>query len=243
MAARATARTLDLESYLRLTRGVTVSIAYLLPLLAAYEVGVWLVGTQWRNSAELSLKQVAGVFGATAVWIERALLVVTVVVAVRLARRDVPALRLYPLFLLEASLLALLLGPVASLCVGGAPLERSATAPPAVRVLLSLGAGAYEEIVFRFLLLAGGFALLHRGVGLGKAVAFAVALAASALLFSAYHHVGPNGEPFRAGRFAFRAAAGVVLGTVFALRGLALCAYLHAFYDVICDLRASGGDA
>ncbi len=240
MGARRSATALDLQSYLHLTRGVTVSIAYLLPLLAAYEVGVVLIGSDLRNSAELTLKQFAGLLGAYAVWVQRAVLAVVVVVAVRLAKRDVPALRIYPVFLLEALLFALLLGPLVSLLVGGVALQAGSAPSRSERVLLSLGAGAYEELVFRFLLLAGLFAFLHRGVGVARAAAFAVALVLSALLFSAYHHVGPAGEPFSAGLFLFRAAAGAVLGLVFAWRGLALCAYLHAFYDVFCDLHSSG---
>jgi hypothetical protein len=240
---RSGATALDLEAYLRATRGITVSVAYLLPLLAAYEVGVSWLGTDLRNSAEVSLKQFAGLFGGSAIWIQRVVLLVVLVVAVRLARKDVPALRIYPVFLLESLLFALLLGPLVSLLVGGTGLKPDPGPSLAERLLLSIGAGVYEELVFRFLLLAGGFSLLHKGLGLARGPSFGIALAVSALLFSAYHHVGPAGEPFRAGLFGFRAAAGVVLGIVFAGRGLALCAYLHAFYDIFCDLHAAGATA
>jgi len=108
------------------------------------------------------------------------------------------------------------------------------------RVLLSIGAGVYEELVFRFLLLAEGFALLDKVLHVPRTTAFTVALVVSSLLFSAYHHIGPHGEKFRAAAFGFRAVAGLLLGLLFAGRGLALCAYLHAFYDVICDLRSPG---
>lgn len=258
MAARRTARALDLQSYLRLTRGVTVSIAYLLPLLTAYEVGLQMTGSDLRNSAELSLKLAAGLFGEFGPWIQRAVLLGVLFVAIRLARRDVPALRLYPLFLLEATLLALLLGPLVGAIVDGTGLAAQASfaaasgasvaAPPAAvplaeRILLSIGAGVYEELVFRFLLLAGGFAFLHRGLGLSRRVALCSALLVSSLLFSGYHHLGPQGEPFVAGIFAFRAAAGVALGLIFSWRGLALCAYLHAFYDILCDLSGPGAAA
>lgn len=243
MAARRTARALDLGSYLRLTRGVTVSIAYLLPLLAAYEVGVQWTGSELRNSAELSLKFAAGLFGVLGPWIQRAVLLGVLVVAVRLARRNVPALRLYPVFLLEAVLFALLLGPAVSALVDGVGLARHAAGPAIItpqRLLLSIGAGVYEELVFRFLLLAGGFALLHRVLGFGRAPALACAVAVSAVLFSGYHHLGAGGEPFVASTFAFRAAAGIALGLLFTWRGLALCAYLHAFYDILCDLSHHG---
>ncbi len=257
MAARKKAPALDLQAYLRLTRGVTVSIAYLLPLLAAYEVGLQMTGCDLRNSAELSLKLAAGLFGDFGPWIQRAVLAGVLFVAIRLARRNVPALRLYPVFLLEATLFALLLGPLVGTLVDGTGLAAHqaipasmndangvAVAPPlAERVLLSIGAGVYEELVFRFLLLAGGFAFLHRGLGLERRLALGSAVLASALLFSGYHHMGPSGEPFVAGTFLFRAAAGLALGLVFTWRGLALCAYLHAFYDILCDLTWRGASS
>jgi membrane protease YdiL (CAAX protease family) len=242
MASRGERVRLDLRSYSELTRGVTVSFAYLMPLLAVYEVGVWLSGLDLRNAAELSLKGFAGVLGSYVVWAQLFVLLGTIVVAWRLARRNVPALRIYPVFLCEATLLALLLGPLAMLLVHGLGLHPSDGAETTgARVLLSIGAGVYEELVFRFLLLAGGFALLHKALSVPRAAAFAIALVVSALLFSAYHHLGPHGEPFRAVAFWFRAIAGLLLGLLFAGRGLALCAYLHAFYDILCDLGPHGG--
>src|SRR5262245_29951947 len=235
----------DAKSYFEITRSVTVSFAYLLPLLAIYEVGIWLSGIDLRNAAELSLKQFAGVLGIYAIWAQRLVLVGTLVVAIRLARRDVPALRLYPLFVLEATLLALLLGPLVSLLVRGVGLRFAQThvITTGDRILLSIGAGVYEELVFRFLPLAGGFALLHRALSVPRAAAFTISLVISALLFSAYHHMGPYGEPFRWVAFVFRAAADLLLGLLFAGRGLALCAYLHAFYDILCDLGSRGGES
>lgn len=244
MAARARTRPIDLRAYLRLTRGVTVSIAYLLPLLAAYEAGLLLTGSALRNSAELSLKHALGVFGAFGPWIQHAVFLGTLVVAVRLARRDVPAVRLYPAFLLEALLFALLLGPAVGVLVDWAGLRAGDEAPTRVeRLLLSVGAGVYEELLFRFLLFAGGFAFLHRGLGFPRAASFAAALVVSALLFGAYHHVGEGAEPFSAPVFAFRTVAGAAFALLFAWRGLALCAYLHAFYDILCDLASDGAAA
>jgi hypothetical protein len=234
----------EFARYLEATRGVTISFAYLLPLLAVYEAGVWLTGLDLRNSAELSMKQFAGTLGPYAVWVELLVLLGSLIVALRLSRRDVPALRLYPYFVGESVLMALLLGPIVSVVVRATGLQAGASgATTGQRVLLSIGAGVYEELLFRFLLLAGGFALLHRGMGLRRGVAFGIALAASALLFAAYHHMGPFGEPFAPVAFAFRTGAGLLLGLLFAGRGLALCAYLHAFYDILCDLHAAGGGA
>ena len=148
-----------------------------------------------------------------------------------------PALRLYPLFLMEALLFALLLGPLVSFVVHTFGLRPVADGPLPQQLLLSIGAGIYEEIVFRFLLLAGLFAFLCRAARCDRTLAFVIALLFSASLFALYHHLGPGAMPLAWSPVLFRFLAGILLGVVFALRGLALCVYLHAFYDILCDLR------
>ena len=101
-------------------------------------------------------------------------------------------------------------------------------------LVLSVGAGVYEELVFRLfgfaalhLLLADVLRLPSRAAGVGT-------IALSAVAFAGYHHVGFAGaEPFDAGVFAFRTAAGVWFGAVYAARGFGVAAGCHAAYDVL----------
>jgi len=149
----------------------------------------------------------------------------------------------------EAFLHALWLGPLVGLLVRGAlgfaglsaataDLRAGVADPVWLPFLMSVGAGLWEELVFRLGLMAGlAFLLTRRGV-LAPRGAMGVALVVSSLVFALYHHVGDAGEPFALDRFAFRAAAGTILGLLFALRGLAVVVYMHVFYDLLCDLRA-----
>jgi membrane protease YdiL (CAAX protease family) len=102
---------------------------------------------------------------------------------------------------------------------------------------MSVGAGLWEELVFRLGVMGSLVFLLTRREFLSPRSALGVALLVSALTFALYHHVGSAGEPFALDRFAFRAAAGTILGLLFALRGLAVVVYMHVFYDLLCDLR------
>ncbi len=103
-------------------------------------------------------------------------------------------------------------------------------------MVLSLGAGIYEELVFRliaFTVLSFVFIdvlELHKGFG-----ALLVVLI-SALLFSGYHYLGDG--PFRGWTFAFRAGAGAYFGIVFACRGFGITAGCHAAYD-LCVVGAA----
>jgi hypothetical protein len=98
-------------------------------------------------------------------------------------------------------------------------------------VVMSLGAGVHEEMVFRLGLMGGGIAALTL-VRFDRGPAVLVALAASAALFSAAHHAGPLGEPFETSVFVYRLLAGVAFGLIFYFRSLAHAVYAHFLYDV-----------
>jgi hypothetical protein len=118
-----------------------------------------------------------------------------------------------------------------------------AASPPrglAAAVVVSAGAGFYEELVFRAGILGGGAALL-RLAGVRRPAAAAVALAVSAVLFSLAHHFVIGSEPFALDRAVYRALAGAVFGGIFLARGFAVGAYTHALYDLFVLLLGGGG--
>jgi len=100
------------------------------------------------------------------------------------------------------------------------------------RIVMSLGAGVYEETVFRLGLMAGLAALFERAVGLRRWIAMLIGLAISSVLFSAMHHIPPYGDPFSIGVFTFRVLAGACFGLLFWTRGFAIAVYTHALYDL-----------
>jgi hypothetical protein len=100
------------------------------------------------------------------------------------------------------------------------------------RLVMSLGAGVWEETVFRLGLLAGFTALFERAVGMRRPLAGLLGLAISSLLFSAMHHIPPYGDPFAIGVFTFRVLAGACFGLLFWFRGFAVAVYTHALYDL-----------
>lgn len=69
-----------------------------------------------------------------------------------------------------------------------------------------------------------------------KWAAGAVSVIIGSLVFSAFHHMGPLGEPFVFQVFSFRFMAGVLLAAIFFLRGLSVAVYTHVFYDIFVVL-------
>jgi hypothetical protein len=126
---------------------------------------------------------------------------------------------------------------------GGDP----AKGDPFVGLVMSLGAGFYEELAFRVVLFGLGakvlvwiFAHEPYGVVVGQPKrltwrAFLVATLwafVAAALFSGVHYIGSLGDSFQLSSFVFRWVLGLVLTLIFVLRGFATAVWTHALYDV-----------
>jgi membrane protease YdiL (CAAX protease family) len=100
------------------------------------------------------------------------------------------------------------------------------------RLVMSLGAGVYEETVFRLGLLSGCIVLFDKVLGMSRWAAVLGAFLFSSVVFSLVHYLPPSGDPWSFGSFTFRMLAGMAFATLFKLRGFAVAVYTHAFYDV-----------
>jgi len=103
------------------------------------------------------------------------------------------------------------------------------------RLMLSLGAGLYEELLFRVLLVGGMAAGLRWLMGGGANLVLptgVVAAVIGALVFSAFHYVGAYGDTFTVASFTYRAIAGLVFSGLYLTRGFGITAWTHALYDV-----------
>lgn len=98
-------------------------------------------------------------------------------------------------------------------------------------LLLSLGAGLYEELVFRLIAIAAVHALLVNAMRLDAAWGAAAAIVLSSVAFGLYHFDGAS--PFEWGLFTFYVVAGVYLAGVYLLRGFGVAVACHAVYDVV----------
>lgn len=215
------------------------SLVLVLPLLVFYEIGV--LASDQMNGADLITSTLVRAFGVKGlIWTQVGLMVIVVAIAIYLRRNQQLSLRQILPVLIESLLYALLMGSfIIFVMVDLLGIDPRLAATPLSRagvfqkLVMSVGAGVHEELVFRLLLLGGLSALLTK-TGLVKRtwLAFVIALVISSLLFSAVHHIGPLGDPLRVGVFVYRAIAGVLFGLLFQLRGFAIAVYTHALYDI-----------
>jgi hypothetical protein len=107
--------------------------------------------------------------------------------------------------------------------------------PIGTQLVVSLGAGIYEELLFRVLLVSG-LAAVGAAIGWRRPIALGAAIVASAIIFSAFHYVGPYGDTLTLPSFTFRAIAGVMFSGLYVARGFGITAWTHALYDVALAL-------
>lgn len=103
-------------------------------------------------------------------------------------------------------------------------------------LVMSLGAGFYEEVMFRVVLFGLGARLVAFILPfplpmkrLLLKVAWAIVAAA---IFSGWHYVGALGDAFDPVSFVFRWVCGIVFTLIYWFRGFAPAVWTHALYDI-----------
>jgi CAAX prenyl protease-like protein len=245
----------SISRYWRAARAPRHSLSFACPLLVAYETLAAALSrdslTDVRNGADVMLKSVFVLLGGREGLLAfGALLVGTGVVLVwRDRRRSGPIEgRVLGLMLVESAVNALAFGLVSSVLTGllltglSGAVHRAHLAIAVERMelttqlMVSLGAGIYEELLFR-VLLVGALAWAGRRVlGWSSVVAGIAATFVGALVFSACHYIGPYGDRLDLASFTFRTISGVLFSGLYLLRGFGIAAWTHALYDVFLSV-------
>jgi len=243
------------REYLHRSRAPRYSLVFALPLLLLYEgfsAAMTGSGSEGiRNGADVLLKTLfLSLGGREGLYVFGAALLgggAWLVWRDRRAAKEPWEGRVLAWMLLESAAYAAVFGVVVGWLTSlllrgprGLSMGGAAALDLQTQLVISLGAGLYEELVFRVLLvglLVRLFSLLLPG---GRSVATALAIAAGALVFSAFHYVGPLGDTFAVPSFTFRAIAGVAFSVLYVLRGFGITAWTHALYDLGLSLLMAG---
>ncbi len=242
-----------LSEYWRTSRQARYSLTFALPLLLLYE-GLAAAVSQSalagvRNGADVLLKTAfVALGGRNGIAVFGLLLLGAGAWVVWRDARKHPGPfrpRFFGLMLVESIVYAALFGTVASVLTalllsgplvvlqasGGAGGTAFGGLSWEAQLVVSLGAGLYEELLFRVLLVSG---LVGLGSVLGwrRQTAVGVAVIASALIFSGFHYLGPLGDPLTLPSFTYRFIAGLLLSGLYVTRGFGITAWTHALYDV-----------
>lgn len=246
-----------MSEYLRISRSAYYAVVGALPLLLAYELllmaGGSANGWQIRNAGDVWLRTLLASLDVQPAHATLVMILVLLLAIPLVRRPDTPMRASYvALLLLEALAYSLGLGlliniileaifsAIPSAILSRALVPTASMVAPALAVpgggsaaqglALSIGAGLFEEFLFRVLLL-GGLLMLTRMI-LPLHLANVVAIVAASVLFAMAHYLGPLGDSFTFVSFLFRFVAGLVFTGMYYMRGFALTAYCHAFYDI-----------
>ena len=226
-------------SYWTQSRSPLYSFLFTIPIFFIYEIGIFFISKDdvWvlRNGADALMRQLLASFGIFGLYgIGAIFLFAFIIVFIRQKKQwDKTDIHFDYLLLMtaESAVWALCLYFLLSNILVGlmSPIGKSIIQ----QVTLAIGAGIYEEFLFRVLLIYGlngilGF-IFQWSVNIRRWGAMIVA----AGIFSAFHFIGEYGDYFSLDLFLLRFFAGLVLGIVYFVRGFGITAYAHSIYDLI----------
>lgn len=220
------------DGYLKRSESPLHSLAFVLPLVIIFEIA-----TTFHPSSPIAFRLLQLFFkqlGATGRFIP-ALSLVGILLAWHIARKDSWKIRVETLWGmgLESWLLCL---PLVALGIAFARWDIHVPLYGRTDVLrdqtiLSVGAGVYEELVFRLILMTAIMLVTADMLRLPKLWSGLLMVVSSAVLFSLYHYLGS--EAFQWRSFAFRAVAGIYFSVLFLTRGFGVTAGCHVAYDIM----------
>ena len=221
-------------------RNLLTSLILVFPLFLIYQIGV-LFTLPMLNGADFVTTLLISSLGLTLKGYLLFLAAVVVVFALAVAllkRKQHFNGRVFLPVVLESILYALTMGSFIVLLMTkilGFPSNLAVGLPEKgllTRLVMSLGAGVYEETVFRLGLLGGSIAAFEKLLGMSRWAAVLGGFVFSSTVFSFVHYLPPTGDAFSFGSFTFRVLAGIVFGVLYKVRGFAVAVYTHAFYDI-----------
>lgn len=244
--------------YIALSRKPLHILVFLLPLIVFYEIGsaIWLAGAEGALAQDIRarrlISQMFESFGDYAIYLP-GILILLVLLIWHVLAKDPWRLRAkaiggmwiesliwtVPLLILGQLLYRLLLGDAAPATSLSSLIPASADALAdhslGARATISIGAGLYEELLFRMLAIAVIHLLLVDVGGLKSSSGTIAAVIISSAMFAVYHDVGvlPGGpSSIQWPELVFYFAAGLYFGALYIVRGFGIVIGVHALYDL-----------
>jgi hypothetical protein len=226
-----------MNDYLTRSRNLSKSFLFILPLLVFYEIGIVLYGTETKNAADIIVKKPFEFFGDSATLVFNSLIIIISLCSIFfIEKKNRLSCRIFIPMLFESAAYGFLLGYVILFFVHGYlpfDITNSYVQSFIKGIIISFGAGIYEEILFRMLLLSIIYFIIVKALRIIPAIGSLFSILICAFIFSIMHYTGPTGDSFSIHSFSFRLVAGVILSAIFIFRGLGIAVYTHAIYDIL----------
>lgn len=232
----------SIKRYFSATHSLLYSYLISLPLLLLYEILIFVANPDSshvvRISVDVWIRTLFSYFGQNTLSITLILVALLGIFILYRERQKFSTLRLnyFIGMLFEAAVYAFLLSIIITTAISSllqmiqvSPIESLSVLQ---QMALSLGAGLYEELFFRVVLVSA-LLWLFQYVFAGKTKAYITAMLVAALIFSSVHYIGNMGDSFALGSFLFRFLFGLALNAIYIWRGFGMAAWTHAIYDLM----------
>jgi len=250
--APATSPRREPDDYFHRSRQPLHILVFLAPLVVLYEIGaaLYLAGDAAAIAEDIRAHRLLAdfftAFGVGGFYLPGIALVVVLLIWQILARHPWRVRRstlggmllesivwTFPLLVLAQMIAAPAQTPAETV---SPPLAALAQAPPgtlhdlplAARATIAIGAGLYEELLFRLVAIAFLHLLLADALGVPGRWADALAIVGAAVAFALYHEDHAN--------VVFYTVAGLYFGGLFIFRGFGVAVAVHAIYDLVALL-------
>ncbi len=240
--------------YLETSSMPLTSFFFTLPLFIVYHGGLWLLNNfsdlRWANAADIAIAETLDRFGMAGPLLSFIFVVVVFLVMHAMSGKTwkrPPALTWFIMilesfiFALPVFLLSRLVLHVLNIVQLSAYAGEDSGISWQMNLILSCGAGVYEEFLFRLILMGALVFILRRVFGITSAWRFVIAAVLQALVFAVSHHLPGSPEEILTAAdfhsyipvFAFRTTAGIYFAFLYIERDFGIAAGSHAVYDLM----------
>ncbi|MFP8489698.1 CPBP family intramembrane glutamic endopeptidase [Gracilimonas sp. Q87] len=232
----------QVKQYFENTNNLLYSFLVSLPLFFLYEILILISQPSGeaivRISVDVWIKSLFTSLGVSAISFSLLIIAIVGLFILYKEKERLKTLKFvyFPMLLLEATFYAIVVAFISqslvSFMLNMVASDPITTLTTTQKLALSLGAGLYEELFFRVILVTV-FILIFTKVFGKKWAAITAAVVLSALLFSAVHYIGSMGDAFTMGSFLYRFLFGLILNGIYVWRGFGVAAWTHAIYDIM----------
>ena len=221
------------------SKSLFYSLIITFPLFIFYEIGIFYMFQAnipfSKNGADVLIEEFINMLGLNGYYVASSILFIVFFLILYFQRKNFKTFKIsskyLSLMIMESFLYAVLL----VLLLQNIYLSQGVNMNNLNNFILSIGAGLYEELIFRFFLL---FFLSKSFIFIFKMKEFSsllLSIIASSVLFSLFHYIGQ--ESFNSYSFTLRFIAGIYLSLIYINRGFGIVALTHAFYDLFVIFR------
>ena len=223
-----------IKDYFRKSSSPLYSFIITLPIFLIYELGIfWMRNIEFnyiQNGADVLIEQIILKLGFDVIYVSSIIFLFILLIIIYYQKRHFNSLSISRPYLGVMFLESMVYASILFFLMGNLYLMDVSTNDIYCNMILSLGAGIYEELIFRVLSIYISYQSIKFLFRLGKFSANFYAVILSAILFSLFHFIGA--ESFNQEAFAVRFIAGIFLASLYVQRGFGITAITHSFYDI-----------